>query len=326
MSIFEVLVGYGLKCNFTAPNMSHRISIIIITYNRPADLLELLENLNGQVGIGEVLEEILILNNASTDDYDAILEFIANNSQLKIKYTFSDENLGVAKGRNELMKVAKGDLLLSLDDDMVFTQPNDLQTLSKLFGAQLFREANTGIITFGVKYYDSGDVQVTAFPHKKYDKYKDQPQFLTAYFAGGAHIMKREVIAKTGLYPVDFHYGMEEYDLSYRTLNAGYTIGFDNSVTVLHKESQLGRQANYKKLQMQWVNKSKVAWRYLPVKYFLSTAGAWAIQFIKEAKGHAGAFLSGLGQVIAIPFKEKRHVVSAATLAYLKKVEARLKF
>ncbi len=138
--------------------------------------------------------------------------------------------------------------------------------------------------------------------------------------------MKREVIQKTGLYPEDFHYGMEEYDLSYRILNAGYTIGYDNSVTVAHKESPLGRQPNYRKLQMQWINKSKVAWRYLPFKYFLSTAGAWALQYIRIAKGHPLAFLSAIGQVLAIPFSEKRNLVSRQTLAYLKRVEARLKY
>lgn len=138
--------------------------------------------------------------------------------------------------------------------------------------------------------------------------------------------MKRELIAKTGLYPTDFHYGMEEYELSYRALNAGYTLGYDNSVTVAHKESPLGRPPGYKKLQMQWINKSKVAWRYLPVKYFLTTALSWSFQYIRIAKGHWGTFFSSVWQILKIPFTEKRSVVSKSTLEYLRKVEARLKY
>jgi hypothetical protein len=77
---------------------------------------------------------------------------------------------------------------------------------------------------------------------------------------------------------------------------------------------------------MQWVNKSKVAWRYLPFKYFVTTAIGWALQYIRTAKGYWGAFMAAIAQILRIPFTEKRTVVSKATLAYLKKVEARLKF
>jgi GT2 family glycosyltransferase len=306
--------------------MPDKISILIITYNRPADLLELLINLGTQANTGEVLEEILILNNASTDNYSEVIDYVNTHPELKAQYIWSDVNLGVSKGRNKLIPMAKGDLMLSIDDDMVFTAPDDLKKLASLFREPFFKEANTGIITFRVIYYDTREVQVTAFPHKMYEKYRDNPRFLTAYFAGGAHIMKKEVIDKTGLYPTDFHYGMEEYDLSYRILDAGYSIGFDNGVTVAHKESPLGRAANYRKLQMQWINKSKVAWRYLPVKYFITTSLSWAIQYLRISKGHIGTFFASIWQIIRIPFSEKRHTISKSALNYLRKVEARLKY
>ncbi len=305
--------------------MTDRISIIIITYNRAADLLELLINLSKQKNLDTVLEEILILNNASTTNYDEVTEYINNTLSLKIKYTFNNENIGVARGRNKLLKIAKGTIFLSIDDDMAFTEPTDLLQFSTIFQKDIFK-TNTGIITFRVIYYENKEVQITAFPHKKYEKYSAKPQFLTYYFAGGAHIMRKEVIQDAGFYPEDFHYGMEEYDLAYRVLEAGYTIGYDNSVTVLHKESPKGRQANYKKLQMQWVNKSKVAWRYLPLIYFFTTAFSWGLQYLKNSKGHIGTFFVSIGQIIKIPFTEKRNVVNKNTLNYLLKVEARLNY
>ena len=306
--------------------MAERISILIITYNRPADLLELLINLGGQSGLDDVLEEILILNNASTEPYDEVVNYVNTHPQIKAKYILSDENLGVAKGRNKLMQMATGSILLNIDDDMAFTAPTDLQRLAALFEEPFFKDANTGVITFRVIYYENKEVQVTAFPHKMYEKYKSNPRFLTAYFAGGANITKAEVMKKTGLYPTDFHYGMEEYDLAYRILDAGYTIGFDNGVTIAHKESALGRAPNYKKLQMQWINKSKVAWRYLPFKYFVTTSASWSIYFLRMAKGHLGTFFASVWQIAKIPFIEKRHVVSKKTLDYLHDVEARLKY
>lgn len=306
--------------------MQDRISILILTYNRPADLLELLENLCTQLNINDVLEEILILNNASTEPYTEVVDYIITHPELKANYIWSDVNLGVAKGRNKLLQLAKGNTLLSIDDDMAFTKPSDLQQLASLFNQPFFKNSNTGIITFRVIYYENKEVQLTAFPHKKYDQYASKQQFLTYYFAGGAHIMKRELIDANVLYPTDFHYGMEEYELSYRALNLGYTIGYDNSVTVMHKESPLGRQTNYKKLQMQWVNKSKVAWRYLPLKYFITTAAAWAFEYLRKSNGHYFTFFISIWQVLRIPFTEKRNTVNKETLKYLHKVEARLNY
>ncbi len=306
--------------------MRHSISILIITYNRPADLLELLINLNQQSGLNDVLQEILILNNASTESYEDVVRYVSSHPELKARYIWSDVNLGVAKGRNKLIQMASGYLHLNIDDDMVFTSPGDLVKLASLFKQPFFREANTGIITFRVVYYENNEVQVTGFPHKMYDKYKNNPRFLTSYFAGGANITRAELFEKTGLFPTDFHYGMEEYDLAYRVLDAGYTIGFDNSVTIAHKESALGRAPNYKKLQMQWINKSKVAWRYLPFKYFVTTSASWGIQYLRMAKGHLGTFFSSVLQIAKIPFTEKRQVISKQALEYLRKVEARLKY
>ena len=304
--------------------MTGSISILIVTYNRPKDLLHLLQTLRTQVNAPALLEEVLVLDNASTEPYDEVRTFIAQHPDLKINFIYSGENLGVARGRNKLMAMAKGDWLLVIDDDILFTQPNDLERIASYPAKELFVKNNTIAFAMRVLYYDTKEVQQTAFPHKKYEKYKDKHQFLSAYYIGCAHLMKRSVLDTTGLYPPDFFYGMEEYDLSYRILDAGYTIGYDDSVTFEHKESPLGRQANHKKLSMQWINKSRVAYRYLPFIYFLSTSFLWSFQYLKHAKGHLGTFLKSWVQVWKIPFTEKRSPIKKQTLDYLDQVEARL--
>jgi hypothetical protein len=104
----------------------------------------------------------------------------------------------------------------------------------------------------------------------------------------------------------------------------GYSLAYDAGATVLHKESPLGRQPNHQKLASQWVNKSKVAWRYLPARYFFSTAIAWSLQYLRQAFTHPAGFLKGLGRIVQIPFKEKRQKVNTASLRYLRQVQARL--
>lgn len=303
--------------------MTNSISILIISYNRPHDLLELLQGLGAQKNL-DALVETLILDNASTVSYDPVLNFISATPQIKAKFIKQQENLGVARGRNFLMKQARGNLLLVLDDDVLFTTEDDFEKLSQLSNKPFFTQANTAIITPRVIYAENKEVQATAFPHKNFKKYAGQSQFLTSYFTGCAHLLRKEILDKTGYYPEDFFYGMEEYDLSYRVINAGYSIGYDNEVTLQHKESIHGRQANYKKLQMQWINKSKVAWRYLPSIYFITTTIAWSFEYIIKAKGHFGGFFTAWKKNMQIPFKESKKKIGKDAMEYLKKVGARL--
>lgn len=301
------------------------ISILIITYNRPADLLALLESIQEQGDSGWV-KEILILNNASTVSYEAVESFLNTHPGLPVRYELSAENLGVSRGRNKLMLDARGDLLLVLDDDVVFQGTHNFSRIATIFERPLFQSSNCGLLTFRVLYYDNKEMQQTALPHKQFNEYRDQSEFLTSYFTGCAHLIRRQVIEKTGVYPSDFFYGMEEYDLSYRVIDAGYSIGYSSLVTIEHKESPLGRQPNFIKLASQWRNKSVVAWKYLPFRYFVSTALAWSWEYIRKAKGHWLTWFRTWGAILGIPFRVKRRTVSAASKEYLRKVNARLEY
>ena len=148
--------------------------------------------------------------------------------------------------------------------------------------------------------------------------------FETYFYAGGAHAVKREVISSLGNYPDDFFYGMEEYDLSFRILDKGYSIVYSDQIVMLHKESPLGRKPKKEKLQMMWVNKSKVAYRYLPKKYFYSTAFMWSLQYLKMTGFNIGGFFNGWKKIFSIPSTEKRVPISKSTMEYLRSVEARL--
>ena len=306
--------------------MNQQLSVLIITYNRPDDLLELMESFAAQEGAAMILKEMLILNNASTIPYDCIHPFAAAHPELKIHFIDNDENLGVARGRNKLISIAKGALLLVIDDDTILPATDSLVRFSKLFDQPLFQENNTAVITPRIIYHSNKEVQKSAFPQKDYEEYKDKQQFLSPYFVGCTHLMKRELFDKTGFYPTDFFYGMEEYDLAYRIADAGYSMGYDNSITIEHKESPLGRQAQYNKLGMMWLNKTKVAWRYLPKRYFFTTALAWSIEYLRKIKGHFGTFFKIWWQILCIPFTEKRQRISRKALFYLKTVKARLSF
>lgn len=301
------------------------LSFIIITYNRPADMLELLQNISGLDKAAELLQEVIVVNNSSTEDYSTVKNYIAATPSLPFRYYDAPENLGVARGRNFALQKSTAPIAIMLDDDAVMGNKDCLVNLVTEFETG-HTEREKAIVSFKVLYYENGQMQVNALPHKQFDAYKDKSFFETYYFAGGAHAVKKEVMEKLGLYPSDFFYGMEEYDLSYRILDAGYSIVYSDQIVMLHKESPLGRKPKEEKMRMMWVNKCKVAWRYLPKKYFYSTAFMWSLQYLKETGFNIGGFFKGWKAALSISGSEKRKPVSAVTLAYLKKVKARLSY
>jgi GT2 family glycosyltransferase len=302
------------------------LSFIIITYNREADTLELLQNICSLAKATDLLQEIIVVNNASTDSYSRVKAFVAGNQLLPFLYFDAPENLGVTKGRNYALQYATGDICIFLDDDALLQNNDALEQVLRAFSKPGFNGRETAIVSFKVLYHSNLAMQQNALPHKNYHAFKNKDCFFTYFFAGGAHAIKRTLLEEVGLLPEEFFYGMEEYDLSYRLINKGFCIRYDAGIVMLHKESPLGRKPKSEKLRMMWVNKSKVAYRYLPKQYFYSTALLWSFQFLKATSFNIRGFVKGWQQIIAIPNteKEKRMPLNNTALAYLKEVKARL--
>jgi GT2 family glycosyltransferase len=301
-----------------------KLSVLVVTFNRPADLLDLFQSVAQQEGATEVLEEMLILDNGTSVDYARCWDFVERRPELPIRVLRSDENIGAAAGKNLLMREARCDAFLFLDDDVVFSTSRDLASLASVLEKDFFREAKAGIVQLRVVYHDTKEPQRSAYPHKRREAATADTEFLTGFFAGCATLMRKEALDLVGLYPEEFGIYMEEYDLGYRVIDAGYSIGYDPSVTIEHKESRHGRLPDDAKLRLQWVNKSVIAWRYLPLRYFVTTALMWNLEYIRRVRGHPAGYLRAWRDVLRIPFVERRRPIGPDALAYLRTVGARL--
>jgi len=298
----------------------NKIAIIIITYNRPADMLALAMNIEKLSSKKELLEEIIIVNNNSTESYDAVKSFIQENPSTPFKYIESKENLGVSRGRNFAIDQSKAPILVLIDDDAEFQDTDALKRINEA----VIENPLAGILAMKILYFQNSQFQLNAFPHKSFEKRNHLQSFDTYYFAGCGNIIVKEAFDIAGPFPTDFFYGMEEYDLSYRILDAGYTIKYIANIVLLHKESPEGRQTKSDKLRGMWVNKTKVAWRYLPMPCYFTTAIMWSMFFLLNSKFDLIGFINGWLAIVTIPFKEKRNKVSKLSQEYLNKVEARI--
>ena len=298
----------------------NKIAIIIITYNRPADMLALAMNIEKLSSKKELLEEIIIVNNNSTESYDAVKSFIQENPSTPFKLIESKENLGVSRGRNFAIDQSKAPILVLIDDDAEFQDTDALKRINEA----VIENPLAGILAMKILYFQNSQFQLNAFPHKSFEKRKHLQSFETYYFAGCGNIIVKEAFDIAGPFPTDFFYGMEEYDLSYRILDAGYTIKYIADIVLLHKESPEGRQTKSDKLRGMWVNKTKVAWRYLPMPCYFTTAIMWSMFFLLNSKFDLIGFIIGWLAIVTIPFKEKRNKVNKLSEEYLNKVEARI--
>lgn len=289
-------------------------------------MLELAQNIAG-LAHRELLRDVVIVNNRSTENYQVVEDFVSQHPEVPFRYLMAEKNLGVSAGRNFAIQLSTAPILLFLDDDAVFQNKDALLQVQKIFAekdAGIHRPV--GIAGFKVLYHSTGQMQQTAFPHKQFAAKKDEHHFDTYYFAGCAHAIRREVFEKVGYYPESFFYGMEEYDLSYRALNAGYKIVYDDRVVVLHKESPEGRLTNRDKLSGMWVNKSIVAFKYLPKQYFYSTSILWSLEYLRKTGFDLKGWKEGWAAITKIRSTQERKPLSTETLKYLEEVKARLSY
>ena len=92
------------------------LSIIVPTYNRGACLAESLPWLKEQVIRNRSEVELIVCDNASTDNTDDVVaEYQAADN--RIKYFKNEKNCGAAVSRNKALREAKGRWIAFLDSD-----------------------------------------------------------------------------------------------------------------------------------------------------------------------------------------------------------------
>jgi GT2 family glycosyltransferase len=211
-------------------------------------------------------------------------------------------------------------VLIFLDDDAVFKQRGSIAAVKDYFSGD--GEKKTGVLAFRVINFYTGEMRTEEmpFPDKKLDMTAER---LTSTFIGAGHAIRREVFEDCGLYPDDYFYGVEELDLSFRVIDAGYDILYYPQVQVLHKQIPTGRVTNREKWIMSYRNRMLTAYKYLPKKY---QVGLGILLFAKIAilSRGLGAPVEGLRRYRAKKSEQTRKEVKKETLSYLKKNYGRL--
>lgn len=196
------------------------VSIAIATLNRREDLRATLLEL--QKLVPAPLEIIVCLDGCT----DGSREMLCNFPFVTVIENASPS--GSVFSRDRLFRMARGDLIVSLDDDSFPTQPDFVKRLCEL--ATKYPEA--GVFAFQEIRPESRDDRPFKSPHA---------QGFVASYANCAGAIRSRLYGDLASYPVFFFHMYEEPDFCLQTYAKGLGVFYDPSITVLHRYSHVGR-------------------------------------------------------------------------------------
>jgi GT2 family glycosyltransferase len=221
-----------------------KLSCVILTMgNRPAELDRAVASAVALDGDGV---EVVVVGNGA--DVPAVPPGVIT---LRLP-----ENVGVAAGRNAGAAACAGDVVLFLDDDGWYPDPD----LGEHVAASFEADPGLAVLSFRVADPDGGPGARWHVPRLRAGDPERSSAVTT--FAGGACAIRRSAYQEAGGLPAEFFYGHEETDLAWRLLGLGYRLEYDGAARMCHPAVPNARHATWYRLDGR--NRVLLARRNLP--------------------------------------------------------------
>jgi GT2 family glycosyltransferase len=296
--------------NVDIKNSPLSVSICILTYNRCARLRELLEKIGGLTCASI---EIIVIDNHSEDK---TREMMISDFPY-VKYLRTERNIG-ASARNIAMKAAKGDIIVTLDDDVMGLNGRGLEELVRKFS----EDPTVGAVNFRVK--NSEGSVCNWVHHCRHEDFADK-EFQTYEITEGAVAFRRKVLEYSGYYPETFFLSHEGPDLAFRIIESGFKVIYIPNVEVMHCFATEGREP-WRNYYFDTRNQLWLAVRNFPVIYALVYLGRGLLSMLVYSVRDGYFYywlkavvdgIAGLKQVLG-----ERSVLSVATMKSIKMIDS----
>lgn len=259
--------------------------------------------------------EVVVVDNASTDGSDRMVE----DEFPGVRLVRLPENIGCA-ARNAGVEAAKGEIVLTIDNDVLLTTPDSVAKAVAL----LDRYPAAACVNF--KILDAeGRLSRRDWCHPRDWRHFADAEFLTDYVLEGASAFRREAFLRAGGYWPPLFLGHEGLDLALRLLEAGYDLLYSPAVQVVHLASREARPSS----RIYYTFTRNAIWVSLRNRRPLDLARAMArdlalMAFAAVRAGHARAYLHGLrdGLAGARGAIASRHPLSRSTCARQRQIRA----
>jgi GT2 family glycosyltransferase len=196
-----------------------------------------------------------------------------------------DTNVGIPAGRNIGAAEATGDIYVFLDDDAVVAPADSLH--QHRFGDVVGRfEQDPALAVVGFRLVDP-DTGATARRHvPRLGKTDPAASGPVAAFLGGACAIRATAFHEVGGLAGDFFYALEETDMAWRLIDAGWTLFYDADVVFLHPKTDPARHGS--SIQLTSRNRVLAAKRCLPVPVGVLYVFNWLVITTLRGRSVAG--------------------------------------
>lgn len=209
------------------------VSVVVISFNRSAPLLQALRSIEGIVTGGRFHAEIVVVDNASTDDTEAVVDRFASSCPLPVRRVM-EPRAGVPFARNRGVREAHGDWVCFFDDDQT-AEPEwvlELYKAAKSIGAGCAAGSRDLVINDGSPPPESamarrllGEVPALASGGEYHSRWLPNT---------GNVLIHRRVFEDIGLFNEATLEGGEDTDFFHRYLLAGGKAVFAPKALVHH--------------------------------------------------------------------------------------------
>jgi glycosyltransferase involved in cell wall biosynthesis len=179
-------------------------TVVIVTKDRRDDALQAVESALGQ----KPRVEVVVVDDGSQDGTAGAVA----DAFPEVRVERHEQPAGLVVRRNEAARLASAPIIVSIDDDAIFT--------------------DTAVVANAVAAFDDPRVAAVAIP------YVDVPQgeqvlqaapdgggvYVTHRFRGTAHALRKDVFVELGGYRAELFQQTEEPDFAVRLLDAGYVV------------------------------------------------------------------------------------------------------
>jgi len=229
------------------------ISIIIPNYNGRDLLKKNLPKIFTELKRSNLEKtEIIVVDDASTDDSLSILNELAKDQNIKVLP--NERNLGFSPTVNKGVRAASGEIIILLNTD-IYPQEGFLEPLlshfkdEKVFAVgcldksiegekTVLRGRGLGIWKRGFLVHRRGEVDKTD----------------TLWVSGGSSAFRKTIWEGLGgLNELFAPFYWEDIDLSYRALKSGYKVIFEPKSVVIHEHEKGAIKAEYSPLQIKTI-------------------------------------------------------------------------
>ena len=247
------------------------VSIIVLNRNGESLLKVLLKDFKATANYDNF--ELIIVDNASTD---GSLDYLKSlNTDFPLRIIKNDENQSFSKANNDAVKVANGDYVLLLNNDMEPTYG----WLNEMMGVMLNNE-NVGSVgaklifpfysyenekSFKIQHAgdiftnDKRDVFLAYNQHRGSDPFFPKANFTRKCISvtGACILIQKSVYEEVGGLDEGYFYGYEDVDFSLKVYEAGYDVYYCSSALLFHHESFTRKNApylqdNHNRLKNKW--------------------------------------------------------------------------